>query len=98
MVRQAQTQDQSRDVQHQAELAAYAIEHGIRATPEVAAAFAGLDEKRFNRVRVGQAAPDFGATVPASVKRLIWCGTTDTSLSQNGGLKSKQGNESLLRR
>ncbi len=58
-VQAAQKNDKSRDVQHQAQLASYAIEHSIRATPELAAAFAALDETRFNRIRVGQPAPDF---------------------------------------
>ena len=59
VVRQAQAEDPSKDVRHQAQLAAYAIEHGIRPTPELAAAYAGLDGMRFNRVRVGEPAPDF---------------------------------------
>lgn len=59
VLRQAQAEDKSRDVQHQAELAAYAIEHSTRATPELAAAFAALDETRFKRIRVGQPVPDF---------------------------------------
>jgi peroxiredoxin len=59
VVRQAHTDDPSKDVRHQAQLAAYAIEHGIRPTPELAAAYAGLDESRFGRVSVGRLAPDF---------------------------------------
>ena len=59
VLRQAQTHDPSRDVQHQAELAAYAIEHGLGATAELAAAYRNLDETRFNQVRVGEPAPDF---------------------------------------
>jgi peroxiredoxin len=58
-VQAAQKNDKSKDVQHQAELAAYAIQHGKTATPELAAAFAALDETRFGRVMVGQPAPDF---------------------------------------
>lgn len=56
---QAQTEDKSRDVQHQAELSAYAIEHGFVATAELAAAYRRLDETRFNKVRVGKPAIDF---------------------------------------
>jgi alkyl hydroperoxide reductase subunit AhpC len=59
VVQQAQTDDRSKDVRHQAQLAAYAIQNGIRPTPELAAAYTGLDEKRFDRVRVGEPAPDF---------------------------------------
>jgi peroxiredoxin len=59
VLRQAQTQDTSRDVRHQAELAAYAVEHGLGATAELAAAYRGLDETRFNRIRVGEPAVDF---------------------------------------
>lgn len=55
----AQTDDKSRDVQHQAELAAYAVEHGKTATPELAASYARVDETRFGRVQVGQPASDF---------------------------------------
>lgn len=55
----AQTGDKARDVQHQAELAASAVERGIRATPELAASYARLDETRFGRVQVGQPASDF---------------------------------------
>ncbi len=58
-VQAAQKEDKSRDVQHQAELAAYAIEHGKTATPELAQAYAALDETRFGRVKVGRPAPDF---------------------------------------
>ena len=58
-VQVAQKNDKSRDVQHQAELAAYAIEHGRTATPELARAWAGLDETRFGPLQVGRPAPDF---------------------------------------
>lgn len=51
--------DASRDVQHQCEVAIYAVEHGIRASPELAEAYAALDENRFDQVRVGAPAPDF---------------------------------------
>lgn len=57
--RTAQQKDQSRDVQHQAELAAHAIEQGKTATPELARAWAALDETEFGRVKVGEPAPDF---------------------------------------
>lgn len=59
LLREAQTQDKSRDVQYQTELAAYAVEHGLRATPELATAYRSLDETRFNKVRVGEPAIDF---------------------------------------
>lgn len=58
-VQAAQKDDKSRDVQHQAELAAYALEHGKTATPELARAWAALDESKFGRLQVGQPAPDF---------------------------------------
>lgn len=58
-VQAAQKEDKSKDVQHQAELAAYAIEHGKTATPELAQAYAALDESKFGSVKVGQPAPDF---------------------------------------
>jgi thiol-disulfide isomerase/thioredoxin len=59
VVQQAQTDDPSKDVRHQAQLAAYAMEQGIRPTPELAAAYVGLNEARFGQVSVGQPAPDF---------------------------------------
>ena len=55
----AQKDDESRDVQHQAELAAHAVERRMRPTPELAASYARLDETRFGRVQVGQPASDF---------------------------------------
>jgi alkyl hydroperoxide reductase subunit AhpC len=58
-VQAAQKEDKSKDVRHQAELAAYAIAHGKTATPELAQAYAALDETKFGRVRIGQPAPDF---------------------------------------
>jgi len=58
-VRTALKEDKSKDVRHQAELAAYAIEHGKVATPELAKAYAALDETTFGRVELGQPAPDF---------------------------------------
>jgi alkyl hydroperoxide reductase subunit AhpC len=58
-VQTARREDPSKDVRHQAELAAYAIEHGKSATPELAQAYAALDESKFERVRVGEPAPDF---------------------------------------
>lgn len=51
--------DTSRDVRHQCELAAYRVEKGERPVEDLAAAFAGLDESRFETVRVGKPAPDF---------------------------------------
>jgi peroxiredoxin len=61
-VRAAQKDDKSKDVQHQAELAAYAIEHGKTATPELARAWAVLDETKFGHQQVGQPAGDFQLT------------------------------------
>jgi alkyl hydroperoxide reductase subunit AhpC len=58
-LRSAQRDDPARDVQHQAEVAAYAVERGIRPTPELAQAWATLDESKFGRVQVGQPARDF---------------------------------------
>lgn len=58
-VQAAQKDDPSKDVQHQAELAAYAITHGKTATPELPRAWASLDESKFARVQIGQPAPDF---------------------------------------
>lgn len=58
-VQAAQKDDASRDVQHQAELAAYSIEHGKSAAPDLMRAWAGLDEGKFGRLQVGQPAPDF---------------------------------------
>lgn len=58
-VQAAQKEDESKDVQHQAELAAYAIEHGKTAMPDLAQAYAALDESKFGSVKVGQPAPDF---------------------------------------
>jgi thiol-disulfide isomerase/thioredoxin len=51
--------DSDRDVRHQAELAAHAIEHARPATPELAGAFAALDEAAFGKAKVGELAPDF---------------------------------------
>ncbi len=51
--------DKARDVLHQAELAEHAIEHGRVATPELAKAYAGLDEEKFAIAKVGELAPDF---------------------------------------
>lgn len=61
-VQAAQKDDKSKDVQHQAELAAYAIEHGMTATPELAKSYAALDESTFGRVQVGKTASDFQLT------------------------------------
>ena len=58
-VRTALKEDISKDVRHQAELAAYAIEHGKVATPDLAKAYAALDESKFGRVKLGEPAPDF---------------------------------------
>jgi len=58
-VQGARQADKQRDVQHQCELAAYALREGKPATPDLARAYAALDERQFDRVRVGDAAPDF---------------------------------------
>lgn len=58
-VQAAQKDDKDRDVQHQAEIAAYAIEHAQTATPELAKAYAALDEATFGKAKVGEPAPDF---------------------------------------
>jgi peroxiredoxin len=58
-VQAAQKEDSSQDVQHQTELAAFAIEHGKTVTPELASVWAGLEETKFGRLQVGQPAPDF---------------------------------------
>lgn len=59
LLRQVEAGDKSRDVRHQAELAAYAVDQGITATPELAAAYRDLDESRFNIIQVGKPAVDF---------------------------------------
>lgn len=59
VLRLALKDDKSKDVRHQAELALHAIEHGHAATPELAAAYRALDERRFGRAKVGEPAPDF---------------------------------------
>lgn len=56
---QAALTDPDRDVQHQAGLAAYALEHNKPATPELARAWAQLDEATFQTARTGAPAPDF---------------------------------------
>ncbi|MBA4149035.1 MAG: HEAT repeat domain-containing protein [Verrucomicrobia bacterium] len=58
-LKESQEEDKSKDVRHQAELAAYAVEHGHSATPELADAYRSLDEKRFNKLRVGEPALNF---------------------------------------
>jgi hypothetical protein len=58
-VQAAQMDDKSRDVQRQAELTAYAIEHEMRATPALAKSYAALDESTFGRVQAGETARDF---------------------------------------
>ncbi len=59
MLKTALATDTSRDVQHQCELAIYALEHGIHPSPELPAAYEALDERGFDQVRVGAPAPDF---------------------------------------
>ena len=58
-LQQASRNDPSGDVRHHTEMAAYRIEHGYKPVVELAAAYAALDESEFNRVQVGQPAPDF---------------------------------------
>lgn len=58
-VEAARHADPQRDVKHQCELAAYALRQGAHATPELAAAYAALDEQTFDRVRVDAPAPAF---------------------------------------
>lgn len=59
VIERARQTDPQRDVQHQGELAVYALQHDRPATPELARAYAALDEREFDRVRVGEPAPDF---------------------------------------
>lgn len=61
-MRAALEKDEDRDVKLQAEIAIYALENGKTATPELAAAFAGLDEADFGIAKVGEKAPDFSLT------------------------------------
>lgn len=51
--------DPSADVRHQCALAAERARQGARVEPELAQAFAALDEAAFGRVRAGDPAPDF---------------------------------------
>jgi len=61
--------DESKDVRHQAELAAYAIKNNYTATPELTEAYSNLDENKFNRVKTGDKAPDFELT---DTEKRIW--------------------------
>lgn len=65
----AQADAKDRDVTHQAEIAIHAIKTSQTATPELAKAFALLDESTFSQAKVGQAAPDF--TLPDTEGR-VW--------------------------
>jgi len=67
-LRAVRKEDPSRDVRHQAELAVHAIEKGIAASPELAEAFASLDERAFGRAKVGEPAPDFAAVTAEGEK------------------------------
>jgi peroxiredoxin len=59
-LKKAHEADPSKDVRHQCELAIYALERGISAsTPELANAYAALDETKFDQLRIGAPAPDF---------------------------------------
>lgn len=62
VVRAALEQDEDRDVKLQAEIAIHSLEQGKAATPELAAAFAHLDESDFGLAGVGEKAPDFSLT------------------------------------
>lgn len=52
-------QEKNGDVLHQTAMAIHAIETNQPATPELAKAFASLDESTFGIAKVGEAAPDF---------------------------------------
>lgn len=51
--------DPDGDVRHQAELAMHSLRQGYAVEPELAAAYAALDEADFSRAEVGENAPDF---------------------------------------
>ncbi len=51
--------DPSRDVRHQCSLAIHRITEYAAAEPDLAAAFAQLDESHFEQVRIGAQAPEF---------------------------------------
>jgi alkyl hydroperoxide reductase subunit AhpC len=59
VVKKAEKEDNSKDVRHQAELAAYAIRNNYTAAPELAEAWRNLEEDNFNKVETGKKAPDF---------------------------------------
>ncbi len=61
-VQAALEKDGDRDVKLQAEIAIHALKQGKTATPELAPAFAGLDEADFGIAKVGEKAPDFSLT------------------------------------
>ncbi|NBC27191.1 MAG: redoxin domain-containing protein [Bacteroidetes bacterium] len=55
----AASSDTSKDVRHQASLAAHALRNGYKATPQLKAAFKHLDESRFNTLQPGDEADPF---------------------------------------
>lgn len=59
MLRERLEEDSSKDVRHQIELAIDQIEKGMGATDELRAAYERLDPETFDRLEVGDAAPDF---------------------------------------
>ncbi len=58
-LRHTQAEDKSSDVQHHAELAAYALEHGFAATAELTDAYRSLNEIHFSKVHIDEPAVDF---------------------------------------
>lgn len=58
-LRAALQQEKDADVLHQVAMAIHAVEPAQPATPELAAAFASLDDTKFGIAKVGEPAPDF---------------------------------------
>jgi peroxiredoxin len=59
VLRTALADDPSRDVRHQCELAIHRIENAVAARPDLAKAYAALDEKSFETLTVDSPASDF---------------------------------------
>ena len=59
LLREQVANDSSKDVRHQAELAIDQIEKGMGATDKLLSAYRNLDPETFDRVAVGDPAPDF---------------------------------------
>ncbi len=59
LLRECRARDSSRDVRHQAELAIYQIERRLGATRALEETWRMLDDSVFDRVEVGETAPDF---------------------------------------